>query len=339
MEHTGFRPIQLFSPVLAAMNTLDDFIRSVSRWQTLLADLDGKIALPQIRTSEVEEPLQGADPAESDAIINIEDLHPQCNDPALNYPTLETKDTITRPHQPETAPALLHPPTTTSKLLHHKSAECLASSSQPSNSPNPQISHKRKASSAGKKSDSSKYRIRTMIHVQYDSRVQTAFMSIVQFLSMCRNIMRKERNAAMTRTFKKLGQEEDDAENCELLEKEETSGTRQRDLRGLKHPVLQIDAEYSNATTPTSVAHSTPIATEGRNIPRMNFLALRTMNRGTSAKSIYEELDSELEWCQSVCEKAAYQNLRDGTIEIEGLKKRFAEIIELAEGIAQSTQK
>ena len=93
----------------------------------------------------------------------------------------------------------------------------------------------------------------------------------------------------MTRMLKKLGQEEDDAENCEL-EKEQTNATRQ-----IKHQVLQIDTEYSNTTTPILVAHSAPVETEGRNVARINMFALRTMSRGTSAKSIYDELDSGLD--------------------------------------------
>jgi hypothetical protein len=58
-----------------------------------------------------------------------------------------------------------------------------------------------------------------MIDVQYNSRVQTAFESIVQFISSCKNVMRKEKMAAMTRRLRKQAE---DAEPYGLLEKEDT---------------------------------------------------------------------------------------------------------------------
>ena len=175
----------------------------------------------------------------------------------------------------------------------------------------------------------SKNRTRHMTVVQYDSKVQTAFERIVQFLSLCRNVMRKENAAAMTRRFKKLAV---DAKVCDLTEYEKTSGTGHSGLGGAEHNVLQIDEE-------TAVAHSIPVAMDDEDVPNIKMFALRARNRGKSPKSIYSELDSGLEWCQSVCEKAAHQIFRDGTIEIEGLKRRFAELIKLAKGIEESTRK
>ena len=52
-----------------------------------------------------------------------------------------------------------------------------------------------------------------------------------------------------------------------------------------------------------------------------------------SFPSIFDELDTGLEWCQSMCEHAAHQFLRDGTCdsEITGIKKRLWEVKEIAE--------
>ena len=49
----------------------------------------------------------------------------------------------------------------------------------------------------------------------------------------------------------------------------------------------------------------------------------------------YNDLDSELQWCQSTCEKAAHQILRTGDCdtEVNDMKERFAKTIILAKRI------
>jgi hypothetical protein len=96
---------------------------------------------------------------------------------------------------------------------------------------------------------------------------------------------------------------------------------------------MQIDVEYS-----TAIATDRSIATPDEDTPRINMFTLRAKNREETTKSIYKELDSGLEWCQSVCEKAAHQILREGTMEIEGLNRRFTEIIKAAEGMKQERE-
>lgn len=57
---------------------------------------------------------------------------------------------------------------------------------------------------------------------------------------------------------------------------------------------------------------------------------LRGYRRGDdgSAPDIFDELDKGLEWCQSQCEHAAHQFLRDGECsqEIENIKRKLAEV-------------
>lgn len=49
--------------------------------------------------------------------------------------------------------------------------------------------------------------------------------------------------------------------------------------------------------------------------------------------NIFDELDAGLEWCQSMCEHAAHQFLRDGDcgIEIDGIKRRLGDVKQTAE--------
>ncbi|KAI9745607.1 MAG: hypothetical protein M1818_001141 [Claussenomyces sp. TS43310] len=58
-----------------------------------------------------------------------------------------------------------------------------------------------------------------------------------------------------------------------------------------------------------------------------------TGSRHGANQNIFDELDAGLEWCQSMCEHAAHQFLRDGDcgIEIEGIKRRLGEVRQTAE--------
>jgi len=66
-----------------------------------------------------------------------------------------------------------------------------------------------------------------------------------------------------------------------------------------------------------------PVAPRHKDIPRINTRI---------SKSIYDDLDSGLTWCQSTCETAAHKILRSGDCEteIDGMKERFAKTMTLA---------
>lgn len=76
--------------------------------------------------------------------------------------------------------------------------------------------------------------------------------------------------------------------------------------------------------------------------PMRSMIGARNLSLPTSAggcasnpsqSSIYSELDCGLEWCQSMCEHAAHQFLRDGecSIEIQSIKRRLDDVKETAE--------
>jgi hypothetical protein len=61
---------------------------------------------------------------------------------------------------------------------------------------------------------------------------------------------------------------------------------------------------------------------------------LKGYRRGENgAMDIFDILDKSLEWCQSQCERAAHQFLRDGecTTEIENIKRKLEEVREIAQ--------
>jgi len=62
---------------------------------------------------------------------------------------------------------------------------------------------------------------------------------------------------------------------------------------------------------------------------------------GDTRVDVFDILDKGLEWCQSQCEHAAHQFLREGecTTEIENIKKKLCEVKETAEKEMEKLQK
>lgn len=66
----------------------------------------------------------------------------------------------------------------------------------------------------------------------------------------------------------------------------------------------------------------------------------RRDNKNRATLDIFDELDKSLEWCQSQCEHAAHQFLRDGDCsrEIRKIKQRFSEVVERAQKEVDETK-
>lgn len=194
-----------------------------------------------------------------------------------------------------------------------------------------------------------RYRTRSMIIVYYDSQVQTAFEDLVKSISGTRNGMRKSKMAAKM----------DDMRKAAELEVETEGGTEEAEEEGDVHmpPRLLAAQQRSNASR---IAGGVPGA--GGFVPNLQYVSTRGLRGpeglprppapGTAGtfgmlkgyrrsgaggerggSDIFDELDRNLEWCQSECEKAAHQFLREGECNSEtaAIKQRLLEVNEAAE--------
>lgn len=190
-----------------------------------------------------------------------------------------------------------------------------------------------------------------MIIVYYDSAVQTAFEDLVKFVSVSRNSMRKGKMAMKMAEMRRAAELEveadDDAEGEELNSPLPSCGNllaAQKRLsvgkagEGGLVPGVSSDTDF---TMPKLRYTSTTNMPSVRDYNRAdNFGStlsvglLRGYWRGGdgSAPDIFSELDKGLEWCQSQCEHAAHQFLRDGDCnqEIENIKRKLLEVNEMA---------
>lgn len=226
----------------------------------------------------------------------------------------------------------------------------------------PPVLRKRKTESlASAESGKPKHRTRSMIIVYYDSAVQTDFETLVKHISASRNSMRKGKMAARMASMRMLADLEALADEPEPeLEVDDT-------------PAAAVGAIASDPIDGpnTMLASASPgdQDDDGTPLPALKFVSTRRMgpmrdlgsNRALRAgpgapgvrragqagpggagafsrpsdlgSSIFDELDSGLEWCQSMCEHAAHQFLRDGqcTAEIEGIKSRLNEVWDRAD--------
>ncbi|KAF4618997.1 hypothetical protein G7Y89_g14849 [Cudoniella acicularis] len=223
----------------------------------------------------------------------------------------------------------------------------------------PNVLRKRKTESlASGESIAPKYRTRSMIIVYYDSAVQTAFEELCKFVSASRNSMRKGKMAVKMAEMKRAAELEVAAEENENDDDED------EDDNGLNNMLT------SNGNL---AQRNVPIGRQGQSVPgrgdmdgaaptpQLKFVSTRQMgpprdlfnksatmgstlslgllrgynNRrgGNDAPDIFDELDKGLEWCQSQCEHAAHQFLRDGECgtEIANIKRKLSEVKEKAE--------
>jgi Skp family chaperone for outer membrane proteins len=187
-----------------------------------------------------------------------------------------------------------------------------------------------------------------MIIVYYDSAVQTAFEELVKFVSGNRNAMRKGKMAAKMAEMRRAAEMEADEESSD--DSEDDTST----------PLGSVIPKPSSPNNTKANGHHSAENTNGDLTPKLNFVSTRQMgpprdrigrdNIGNTMNmlkgyrraggvppgatlDIFDELDKGLEWCQSQCEHAAHQFLRDGdcSTEIENIKQKLQEVKEAAE--------
>jgi hypothetical protein len=206
-----------------------------------------------------------------------------------------------------------------------------------------------------------------MIIVYYDSAVQDAFEELVKLISASRNAMRKGKMAARMAEMRRMadleiGDDSDDDDDggdtgfeqvVRPLGKSTGEGEAGEDdgdeysLPKLKYISTRRMGPSRDSPSAFLASHGPPANRSAVTpaLPPMGVGMLRNphMLRGRNAPmspgprgvgaNIYDELDSGLEWCQSMCEHAAHQFLRDGDcgIEIEGIKRRLGDVKTAAE--------
>ena len=145
------------------------------------------------------------------------------------------------------------------------------------------------------------YRSRSMIIVYYDSYVENFFEELVKFVSASRNLMRKAKMAAKVAQIKRMAEME--------------HGDDEDPDKPARIPTLRHLSSRSAAMSP-ALAHM-----RSRGGP------------GGKEEDFYDKLDKNLEYVQSMCERAAHQFLRDGDCseEINGISTRLADAKELAD--------
>jgi hypothetical protein len=292
---------------------------------------------------------------------NTNTPHDPCDIPALTRTTVFPSPS-TSPKT--TVPAISAPHGSPPRLFHHSSSPgpvpLQRRTSGRLNTPNvaskpllPPVLRKRKTESwASGDSHLPKYRTRSMIIVYYDSAVQNAFEELVKLISGSRNAMRKGKMAARMADMKKM------AEMETATDEDERSSTGQETPNGRpdrdNSPKNNLDGDTNDNELPKLEFVSTRRMGPSRDSPAAAALRGATKSslagpgrrmmlpgsRGTaglggldSFSSIFDELDTGLEWCQSMCEHAAHQFLRDGNCdsEIAGIKRRLLEVKEIAE--------
>ena len=194
-----------------------------------------------------------------------------------------------------------------------------------------------------------------MIIVYYDSAVQTAFEELVKFVSGSRNAMRKGKMAAKMAEMRRAAELEVEAD-------EESEGEQRNDMVTGSGTLLAAQKKVAVGKAGESLGPGVLDSDDAGDfsMPKLRYVSTRNMGpsrdysradnfgstlsvgilrgyrRGVgdgSAPDIFDELDKGLEWCQSQCEHAAHQFLRDGECsqEIENIKRRLVEVKETAE--------
>ncbi|KFZ10457.1 hypothetical protein V502_08105 [Pseudogymnoascus sp. VKM F-4520 (FW-2644)] len=359
------------------MDPLNQIVKSIPDWQVLLDDLNGKIARRQGELAEAENSRPSTRSLRNKG--SSESLRPKDDNDAIpediEIPMNSTTDTpntnndapfptITLPANgkaispPKVDKSPRSPQRNTSNRLRGAFAKGLPALTPP-------VLRKRKTESlASAETGKPKHRTRSMIIVYYDSAVQSDFETLVKHISASRNSMRKGKMAARMASMRMMA-------DLEALGDEPEA-----ELEVDNTPAAAAGAITNGPTSSPNMlmASASPgdEDDEGVPLPALKFVSTRRMgpmrelssNRalragpgapgvrragqagpGASSRqsalgsSIFDELDTGLEWCQSMCEHAAHQFLRDGqcTSEIEGIKSRLQEVWdrageEMAEG-------
>jgi hypothetical protein len=190
-----------------------------------------------------------------------------------------------------------------------------------------------------------------MIIIYYDGAVQTAFEELVKFISASRNAMRKGKMAAKMAEMRRAAEAEMEGDEEEdegrvggvgaLLAAQNNTAVNMEGNALTKGGAGAVDSDGEYAM-PKLKFVSTRRMGPSRDTPSRENMGstlslgmLRGYRRGSRdvASDIFDELDKGLEWCQSQCEHAAHQFLRDGdcSTEISNIKRKLGEVKETAE--------
>ncbi|TVY41758.1 hypothetical protein LOCC1_G006153 [Lachnellula occidentalis] len=316
----------------STLDALTTLCTSVPEWNGRLDELNGQIALRQIELARLEE-------HEHEPVPN-----------ALAFTKITSGWLCPSPPNQLIrggARALVTPPPPKANSNPRPSPTALSrQSSQPAPPPQrPAIMRKRKTDSlASGESNTPKYRTRSMIIVYYDSAVQTAFEELVKFVSASRNAMRKGKMAAKMGEMRKKAELELEAEEEEDDDDDddEEGGKGLNDMlkggnliaagknvKGGAAPVTKLNYVSTRQMGPPRFTTQLP-----ENLgSTLSVGMMRGYRRGSGVLDIFDELDKGLEWCQSQCEHAAHQFLRDGECgaEITKIKKKLIEVKTAAE--------
>lgn len=194
-----------------------------------------------------------------------------------------------------------------------------------------------------------------MIIVYYDSAVQDAFEELVKFVSASRNAMRKAKMTARMAEMRRMAELE--AADDDSSDDDNKAGTGEDGGLGLikpqyprgnalqlqprrlpsqrgdegDFPMPRLKFKSTRQMGPSRDQFVSTRASDGMSPPgHSTFKAepRRHTSGVTSLTAVYDELDKGLEWCQSMCEHAAHQFLRDGDCshEITHIKKRLSDV-------------
>ncbi|OBT53736.1 hypothetical protein VE04_06607 [Pseudogymnoascus sp. 24MN13] len=333
------------------MDPLNNLVKSIPDWQVLLDDLNGKIARRQGELAETESSrpstrsLRNKGSTESLRPKDDNDVIPEdieiAMDSTTDTPNTNNDTAIPTITLPANGKALSPPKVNNSPLTPQRNTPNRLRGAFAKGLPalTPPVLRKRKTESlASAESGKPKHRTRSMIIVYYDSAVQSDFEALVKHISASRNSMRKGKMAARMASMRMMADLESLGDELEP------------ELKVDDTPAAAVGAIANGSTSsPNAMIASVSPGDEddeGLPLPALNFVSTRVRRAGQGppgggassrisalGSSIFDELDSGLEWCQSMCEHAAHQFLRDGqcTSEIEGIKSRLQEVWDRAE--------
>jgi hypothetical protein len=343
------------------MEALKNLITNVPDWLKRLDELNGQIEQRQIELAKLTEETKGSSPDGSSggpkSVRNkgsTESLKPR------DEPEAHPRDPLSHPDADDAAEtaAAAAAGAAAAKASTEQPAPASPADSQSPSALQRQASQMRAAGQARaratlrkrQRTDSvisaegatPKYRTRSMIIVYYDSYVQMFFEELVKFVSAGRNMMRKAKMAAKVAQIKRL---------AELEMPDDDDDTTSPDLNptpsaaGGNTPVPALTPSQQPPLFPASEEHavhyiSTRRAGGGGAFASRAFMRAgnrhspsTSSNPSGSTGDVYDELDKNLEYVQSMCEHAAHQFLRDGDCgeEVANIQRRLAETKELAD--------
>jgi hypothetical protein len=349
---------------------LDNLNSQIALRQFELAELDDnrpptRSLKPKGSTESLLRPKESDNDPLPDENQNLTDPPTLTRDTSFPNPTTPTRPLVNTSSKGSPPRIFHHSSSPGQAPLQRRPSGRLHSPNFPSKSTLPTVLRKRKTDSiASGGSQAPKYRTRSMIIVYYDSAVQIAFEELVKLISASRNAMRKGKMAARMADMKRMAdlETDTDSEDDALPEPKDVSNDNGHAVTSTpvvpKSQALEADDEVEKvpklefvSTRKMGPSRDSPAAAALRingnghvtGVGRRPLFPGYRANGGSmtsdSFSSIFDELDSGLEWCQSMCEHAAHQFLRDGNCntEIAGIKRRLEEVKEIAEREAAKT--